>query len=353
MPHRLLANFDNSQNFQFNGTQYLEKPEIQIYRFNKTKFTESENLEIEELSKLASDEIFWINIYGIHDVEFIKAICSKLNIHRMIVGDILEIGQRPKIVEFDSHLFFSIKSILPLQTHENGMTINREQISFVLGKNYIVSFQEKKGNYFQHIRERIKSGKGLIRERGADFLTYFLLEAVLDNYFDTVEALETKVNKLLDLDEDTNPHPKTIRYIEDYKKTILQIRKALVPLKDAIGGLEKGFSELIEPKHIKYFFDLKDQCLQLNENLEYINQKLESGSNFIFSLQSHKMNQIIKLLTIVSTIFIPLTFVAGIYGMNFKNIPELKFEYGYIYFWIFMLTSTFFMLYFFKKKKWL
>ena len=220
-----------------------------------------------------------------------------------------------------------------------------------MGSNYVLSFQERPADYFEHIRQRIREYKGLARERTADFLLYLLLESILDNYYTTIEDLEPKIYDLITI-KDLEPEPQLIADIENFKKQILQLKRSLGPFYDAISGIEKGISGKVQQKHLKYFYDLKDQCSQSLENAEALIQRLDSGINLFFSLQGHRMNQVMKTLTIVTSIFIPLSFIAGVYGMNFANMPELTWQYGYFAVLGLMAVLIIFSLLFFKKKKW-
>jgi len=333
---------------EFVGKQYVENTSMQLFQFNKENYSENADFNETELDGFPDNKkVYWFNIHGIHDVEIIKKICSKLNIHRLVVQDILDTNQRPKLQEFEGYLFFSVKSILPTDNNE----LRIEQISFILGNNYVLSFQERPADFFEHIRQRIREYKGLARERSADFLLYLLLEAILDNYFTTLEELEPRIYDMIII-SDSDPDPQIMSNIENFKKSILQIKRSLGPFHDAIGGIEKGISGKIQPQHLKYFNDLKDQCSQALENSEALIQRLDSGINLFFSVQGHRMNQVMKTLTIVTSIFIPLSFIAGLYGMNFSNMPELTWRYSYFVVLGIMALLIAGMLVFFKKQKW-
>lgn len=334
---------------EFIGDQYLEKPSIQLFIYNK-----EEVVEIKELTDWQSVEfkergkVYWLNIHGIHDANFIQNICTKIDIHRLVIQDILDTTQRPKLQEFDTYLFFSVKSILPA----NGNHLEIEQISFILGTNFLISFQEKKGDHFEHIRQRIREYKGISRERGPDFLLYLLLEALIDNYTETVEALESGINKTFGNFETADPGPTFILKIEELKEELFQLKKSIIPLKDAISLLEIGVDDFVNEIQKKYFYDIKDHCIMLVENIDALSQKLESGINLFFTYQGHRMNHVMKILTVVATTFIPLTFIAGIYGMNFEYMPELGWRYGYFGIWGVILLLLISMIIYFKRNRW-
>lgn len=347
-PRRKIQTTDPFK-MEFIGNQYLDETSMQLFQYNKDKFVEVKNFKEIDLDGFPEkDSVYWLNIHGIHDVELIKKICYKLQIHHLVVQDILDTGQRPKLQDFEAYLFVSVKSILPSKNNE----LQIEQISFILGSNYVLSFQERPADFFEHIRQRIREYKGMARERSADYLLYLLMESILDSYFTTLDDIEPKIYDLISINNEEDPEPKIIVEIEDFKKQILLINKALKPLYDAITSIEKGLSDKIQDQHIKYFNDLQDQCTQALENSEALIHRLDSGINLFFSIQGHRANQVMKMLTIVASIFIPLTFIAGIYGMNFQVMPELNWPNGYYFVLVFMFIILAGMLVFFKKKKW-
>jgi magnesium transporter len=235
---------------------------------------------------------------------------------------------------------------------KSGDQLETEQISFILGKNYVISFQEKISDHFEHIRERIREYKGISRERGSDFLLYLLLESIVDNYSETIETMEKKINRTLKQYELIDPGPEAINNIESFKEELFKIKTSIIPLKDSISLLENDITDFIVKKNQKYYFDIKDHCLYLIDADNALIQKLESGINLFFSYQGHRMNQVMKTLTVVATIFIPLTFIAGIYGMNFQYIPELTWQWGYFAFWGLIVILFAGMAIYFKMNKW-
>ena len=348
MKGRKRGKVHDPEHIEFIGNKYLEEYFIQLFDYDKAKVKETHDYPSINLGDFVnSDRVFWLNINGLHDDKPIKNICSKLGIHKLVLQDILDTNQRPKLQEFDNYVQFSIKSILP---HSNNH-LETEQISFVLSKNYLLSFQEKKGDHFEHIRDRIRGNNGIVRERGADYLLFLLLGAILENYFETVEVIEAKTNRIASIDVNSNPHPDTIMEIERLKQELQFIKKNLEPFKTSIATIEKGMS-FIDERHLKYYFELKDHSSQLLDEIYTLIIRLESATNMFFSLQGFKMNQIMKTLTIISTIFIPLTFIGGIYGMNFDVMPEIHWPYGYFVIWAIMLLTIILMLIYFRRKKW-
>lgn len=333
----------------FTGIKFEDDISLQLFKYNAEECFENLAYSEKSLKSIPNDNNkYWLNTHGIHDVEKIKNICTKLGIHQLAIQDILDINQRPKFQEYEKYWFFSIKSILPM----DGDDLQLEQLSFILGENYLVSFQEKKADYFDHIRQRLREKTGIIRERGSDYLLYLMFESILDNYFKTINNIEHKSEKLGLSDISSDPSPDTINIIETLKRQLHQIRKTIIPIKEFVSKIERKELGLIEQKHFKYFYEIKDLCLVLIDDCDQIEMKLDSDINLFFSIQGHRMNQVMKTLTVVSTIFIPLTFVAGIYGMNFSNMPELNWKWGYFSVWIIIIIVFGGMLFYFKKKKW-
>ncbi|MBN1252423.1 MAG: magnesium/cobalt transporter CorA [Bacteroidales bacterium] len=333
----------------FTGNIYEKEISIQLFTYNKDTYTEKSKFsekEFKGFNDLSAQH--WLNIHGIHDTEIISEICNKLKIHNLVIQDILDVNQRPKFQEYENYCFFSIKSMLTSDNQE----IESEQLSFILGKNFLVSFQERKADYFDHVRERIKNKVGILRERTTDYLLFLLLESILDNYFMSIDNIEKNIENFEISDLNSDPSPTLLKAIELYRREIHLIKKTIIPIKEFVVKIEIEKFEPIDIENIKYFLELKDLCLMLIDNCDKIDLRLESSINLFFSLQGHRMNQVMKTLTVVATIFIPLTFIAGVYGMNFKNMPELSWKWGYFSVWIIMLSVLAGMLVYFKQKKW-
>lgn len=333
----------------FTGKKYTEKPSLQLYEYNKEKINVITDYDISGFDGFREDtNQYWLNIHGIHDVDTVSTICDKLDVHPLIIQDILDINQRPKFQDFDHYCFFTLKSVLPASDND----VISEQLSFILGKNYLVSFQERKADYFEHVRQRIRENIGIVNQRGADYLLFLLLESILDNYFKTIDNIEKNIEAFGFLDVNSDPSPDVLKDIEQFKREIHLIRKTILPIKEFISKVEVEQFKLIHKKQIKYFQELKDLCLTLLDSCDQIDVRLESSINLFFSIQGHRMNQVMKTLTVVATIFIPLTFIAGVYGMNFANMPELQWKWGYFGIWGIMLLVFLAMLYYFRRKKW-
>ncbi len=333
----------------YKGDIHNTEISLQLYKFNDSDIYVDDDYSFKDLNGFPEDGFqYWLNLHGIHDTDLINDLATRVDIHPLVIQDILDTNQRPKFQDFDNYWFFTIKSVTP----ETNIEDTSEQLSFVLGHNYLISFQEKKADHFSHIRYRLENHVGKIRERSVDYLLYLLLEAILDNYFKTIIDLRNKIDEqsIRDLDQSTSPE--LLKVIEAHKRDIHQLKSTIVPIKEFIQRLEHEKFGLINADYIKYYYELKDICMSLIDECEYINLKLESQTNMFFSQQGHKMNQIMKTLTVVATIFIPLTFVAGIYGMNFENMPELSWKYGYVGVWSLMIILLVFMVFYIKRKKW-
>ncbi len=348
-PKKLLNRKKTDPNvFVFTGQESNAPIEMQLFTYKQSFCTEEKQLtKLDQLADFNDENLrYWLNVHGLEQAETISRVCQKLHIHPLVIQDILDINQRPKYQEFEHFGFFTLKTIIP-----EGDFVT-EQISFVFGNNYLVSFQERKAVFFEHIRERLRENKGIIRSRGLDYLLYTMLESILDNYFKALEKLEAEVDQLHNRLYISEASPTTIASIEYYKKQVLLIKKAMLPIKEFTAIAVRGEVPQIEKQHIKYYFELKDLCLTLLDNCDTLERTLESSSNLYFSLQGHRLNQIMKTLTIVATIFIPLTFIAGIYGMNFTYMPELEWRYGYFGIMTFMALVIIGMLIYLKKRKW-
>ncbi|WBL23717.1 magnesium/cobalt transporter CorA [Zunongwangia sp. HRR-M8] len=301
------------------------------------------------LNFVDESKITWINIDGLNNTEEIEKLGKYYELHPLILEDIANTNQRPKIDEYQDYLFIVAKM---LYYNADG-TLEIEHISLVVGKDYVLTFQEAGGDVFDGVRERIEQKKGRIRNRKADYLIFALLDAIIDNYFIVIEDISEKIEGfedqifLNDQDEDL------VREIQELKRAIVRIRRAVFPLREVLGRLEKIEHPIIEVKTGNYLRDLVDHIIQISENIEIYREMIWSLMDMYMTTISNKMNEVMKVLTIMASIFIPLTFIAGIYGMNFEYMPELKWKYSYFVLWGVMIVVFFLMLYYFKRKKWL
>ncbi|MBX2913170.1 MAG: magnesium/cobalt transporter CorA [Cyclobacteriaceae bacterium] len=333
----------------FIGKKKMEEVKLQLFTYNETTCNEATSIgDFNKIDKNNPSHNYWLNLHGIHDVALIEDIGRYLALERLTIRQLVDTTQRPKVDDYEDYVFFSIKSILM----DESRHLKIEQLSFVLGKNYVLSFQEEAGDHFEHIRNKLRENLGLIRKRECDFLLFQLLDAILDNYFETLDQINHEV-AIVEKETMLNPEQATLLLIEKNKKNVGKIKKSLLPFKEALTNIIKDRTHFINRKHRKYFRDLKNSCANAIEEANATYAALESLTNIYFSSLSQKMNETMKVLTTVATIFIPLTFIAGIYGMNFANMPELKWKYGYYVIWGIMLTVLAGMVIYFKRKKWL
>ncbi|MBP2831928.1 magnesium/cobalt transporter CorA [Aquimarina sp. U1-2] len=323
---------------------------IEVFNYDKESYLEKEVDHIGNVfTYIDSEKITWININGLNHIEAIKEIGSYCNLHPLILEDIANTQQRPKIDEYDTYLFVVLK-MLYFDKDENLVI---EHISFVLGEGYVITFQESDGDVFDTIRNRIKHNKGRVRTMKADYLLYALMDAVVDNYFNLIEVMGDKIEELEDDLFQETPNDDIAHDIQSLKKEVLKIRKAIFPLREVVNRLDKNEYQLIGEKTQFYLRDLYDHIIQVSENVEIYRDMIWGLMDMYMTTISNKMNEVMKVLTIMASIFIPLTFLAGVYGMNFENIPELRYRYGYHILWGVMILVFFSLLYYFKRKKWL
>ena len=338
------------------GEKKTEKTRITIIDYDEPHFEEKEVREVEECFPFRDKPtVTWINIDGLHQVEIIEKIGTHFNLHPLILEDILNTGQRPKVEDFDDYLFIVLKM---LYQNDKDNEIKAEQVSLIIGSQYVISFQEREGDVFNPIRDRIRNSKGRIRKMGADYLAYSLIDAIVDSYFMILERLGEEIE---DMEEElvSNPTPKTSQGIHKLKGEMIFLRKSVWPLREVISGLERGESSLIKESTVIYLRDVYDHTIQVIDTIETYRDIVSGMVDTYLSSISNRMNEVMKVLTIIATIFIPLTFIAGIYGMNFNpdaspwNMPELNWGFGYLAAIGVMVLVVLGMIFYFKRKKWL
>ena len=332
------------------GEKKAEKVRISILDYDENQFEEKEAKTIEECFPFKDKPTTtWINIDGLHQVDIIEKIGKYFDFHPLLLEDILNTEQRPKIEDFENHIYIVLK-ILDYEDKTNE--INSEQISIIFGQNFVISFQEKEVDVFNQIKERIRTGKGRIRKMGADHLAYSLIDAIVDGYFIILEKLGENI-EVVEEKMIANPTPETLHAIHRLKRKMISLRKSVWPLREVVSALERSDSSLIQESTRIYLKDVYDHTVQVIDSVETFRDMLSGMLDVYLSSISNKMNEIMKVLTIIATIFIPLTFIAGVYGMNFENMPELKWRWGYPAIWSVMLFIGILMLVYFRKKKWL
>lgn len=338
---------------EYTGVHKNKVSEMQLFVYDEVSFSEYVDFEFKDLNKLVDiTKNNWLNIHGLNNLELIKAIGSHFSIDNYVLSDVLNTSRRTKLEESHDRLFFNIKSILPTEHSDN---INVEQISFLLKDGLLISFQEKRSDFFTHIRERIRQNSVILRTKKTDYLLYTLLDAVMENFYITIENEEDRLEEIMNLSK-TSSDPVILQRIEKHRDNFNFLKRAIIPLRDSLYDIKSikddNTFNVMQPDSFLFFARLYQKTLELLEQIDSDMSLLESASNFFFTTQSHKMNEIMKTLTIVSAIFIPLTFIVGVYGMNFDNMPELRYQNGYFYILLLMLAIGIAMVVYFKKRRW-
>jgi len=332
------------------GEKKTEKVKITVIDYNISNLEQKEVRKVEEcFSFKPKPTVTWINVDGLHEVEVIEKLGKCFDIHPLVLEDILNTDQRPKMEDFEKYIFFVLKM---LYVDDKTKEIHSEQISLILGNNFVISFQESIGDVFDAVRERIRSGKTRIRKRSADYLAYALFDAIVDGYFSILEKIGEKVESM---EEDliSNPIPKTLQEIYNLKREMIYIRKSVWPLREVINNLLREESKIIKNSTHIYLRDLYDHTIQVIDTIETFRDMISGMLDIYMSSVSNKMNEVMKVLTIFAAIFIPLTFIAGIYGMNFQYMPELSLPWAYPAVWIVILIVGISLLGYFKHRKWI
>jgi magnesium transporter len=332
------------------GEKKTEQVRLRVIDYDVEHLEERELATLDEFIPYKDKpSVTWLNMDGLHDVDVIQDLGKMINVHPLVLEDIVTTDQRPKMENFEGYIFI-ISKMLSYDDEEDQLKI--EQFSLVLSANCIISFQEQVGDVFDPIRERLRKGKGHIRRMGADYLMYALLDAVVDHYFIVLEKLGDKIESL---EEEliTDPNPETLQTIHHLKRELLFLRKSVWPLRETISALERGESELIHEKTLVFLRDVYDHTIQVIDTTETFRDMVSGMLEVYLSSISNKMNEVMKVLTIIATIFIPITFIAGIYGMNFQFMPELKWHWGYPLVWVIVVAIAVIMLSYFRRKKWL
>lgn len=334
----------------FTGAKKAERVKISVIDYYEQQYQIKEVKTVEACFPFKdSPTVTWINIDGLHDLNIIEKMGEHFDIHSLILEDILNVTQRPKMEDFDNHIFIVLKM---LSYNERNARIDIEQVSMIVGTNFVISFQEKEGDVFDQIRDRIQTGMGRVRKMGADYLAYALIDAIVDNYFVVLEKIGEDLEELED-ELLTDPSAETSAKIHTLKRELIFLRRSVWPLRELINGLEKNESKLIKKTTRPFLRDLYDHTIQVIETVESDRDVITGMFDSYLSSISNRMNEVMKVLTLIATIFIPLTFIAGVYGMNFQFMPELAWRWSYPIVWVAMVCVGISMLILFKKKKWL
>jgi magnesium transporter len=332
------------------GDRKIENVKISLMNYDQGQLIEKELKQIEDsFPDKETPPVTWINVDGLHDLEIIETIGRHFGIHPLTQEDIVNTGHRPKAEDFEDYDYIVLKM---LTYDEDQNHITAEQVSFILGPHYLISFQEKEGDVFNFVRERIRKAKGRIRKSGCDYLAYALIDAIVDHYFLALEKMGEIIERLEeDLLDDTQAE--TLQNIHRLKREMIFFRKQVWPIREILSTLMKEEASLIQETTQIFIRDLYDHTIQVMDTIESFRDVLTGLQDLYLSTVSNRMNEVMKVLTIMATIFIPLTFIAGIYGMNFEYMPELKIPWAYPALWIILIAIFIFMIFWFKRKRWI
>lgn len=334
----------------YTGEKATQDLHIEVIDYAPELYNSFSTTKIEDaFNKKGTGQITWININGLNHIDQIEILGKHYDIHPLILEDIVDTGQRPKIDEYNDYFFVVLKMLY----HNPEGEFVAEHVSLVMGEDYVLTFQESDGDVFDSIRQRLSMAKGRIRQRGSDYLLFALMDAIVDEYFSIADGLGDKIEDFEDRLFVNKNDDDITQEIQDIKREILRIRRAVSPLREIVSRFENTTSPLVEESTKTYIRDLADHVIHVSENVELYREMSRGLMDMYMTTISNKMNEVMKVLTIMASIFIPLTFMAGIYGMNFDYIPELHLEYGYFYLWGAMIIVFLALLYYFKRKKWL
>jgi magnesium transporter len=330
------------------GEQKTENVKIALIDYDQKKFQEKELASVEECFPFKeSPTVSWINVSGIHRTEIVQKIGDTYGLHPLTLEDIVNTDQRPKTEDYGNYIFVVLKM---LYLNDKGSLIVAEQVSLILGKNFVISFQEREGDVFSPIRERLRSS-GRIRQMGADYLAYALIDAIVDGYFIILEKIGERI-EFVEQKVVNDTQPRTLQLIHQLKGDTIFLRKSVWPLREVIGTLQRSESDLIQKQTGVYLTDVYDHTIQVVDSIESYRDMVSGLLDIYLSSVSNRLNEVMKVLTIIATIFIPLTFISGIYGMNFRYMPELEWHFGYFAVLAVMAAIALGMVAYFKKKNW-
>lgn len=330
------------------------KPKITSTHYSEHSHRTTTVESVDELGEsIKDDEVTWIDVQGFGDRNLMKKIGSIFELHPLLLEDVVNVPQRPKCEAYEEHLLVIVRMVRVIEEEENGEPeIDMEQVGMVISKNYIITFQEKHGDVLDPVRRRLASNKGIIRKRGPDYLAYVIADTIIDGYYPALQIIGEHLESLEDAVIDT-PTPRVLSELNRLKNELINLRRAIWPQREAINSLVRGDYELISSEVGVYLRDTYDHCIQTSEVAEMYREMVTGLMNTYLSSVANRTNEIMKVLTIMASIFIPLTFMAGIYGMNFENMPELNYKYSYSILWIAMGFVATAMMFYFWRKGWI
>jgi magnesium transporter len=330
------------------GERKSEKVTITTFRYTGTNCEEQLLEQPDCLAPPTDESVVWINVGGVHKVEIVEALGKRFSLHPLLLEDVANTDQRPKLDDYDTYVFLVMKML----SLTNRQEIAVEQVSLVLGRNYVLSFQENGTDVFQPVRERLRGGKGRMRHSSADYLLYALVDAIVDQYFAVLELLGEKIEALQHMVV-ADPQPETLKAIHALKRQLLFLRRAVWPLRDVMNNLSRSDCPFLQQPTKVFFRDVYDHVVQIVDTIETLREMVSASLDIYLSSVSYRLNAVMRVLTVITTIFMPLSFIASIYGMNFEYMPELKLEWGYPVVLGVMVVVGISMLVVFKNKRWL
>jgi magnesium transporter len=330
------------------GERKSETVTITVFRYSGAECEELESKQADQLSPPADESVIWINVGGVHKVEVVETLGKQFSLHPLLLEDVANTDQRPKLDDYESYFFLVIKMLSLTDRKE----IVVEQVSLVLGRNYVLSFQENGSDVFQPVRERLRGGKGRLRQSNADYLLYSLVDAIVDQYFAVLESLGEKIEALQQAVVN-DPQPETLNDIHALKRQLLFVRRAVWPLRDVMNNLSRSDCPFLQEPTKVFFRDVYDHVVQIVDTIETLREMVSASLDIYLSSVSYRLNAVMRVLTVITTIFMPLSFIASIYGMNFEHMPELRSPWGYPLVLGVMAAVGLGMLVLFRKKRWL
>ncbi|HEU4504840.1 MAG TPA: magnesium/cobalt transporter CorA [Nitrospira sp.] len=330
------------------GERKSEKVTVTVFRYSGADCEELQQEQVDGLSRPVDESVIWINVGGVHQVEVVETLGKQFSLHPLMLEDVANTDQRPKLDDYETYFFLVIKMLSLTKRNEIAV----EQVSLVLGRNYVISFQENGTDVFQPVRERLRGGKGRLRQSGADYLLYALVDAIVDQYFAVLESLGEKIEALQQTVVD-DPRPETLNDIHALKRQLLFLRRAVWPLRDVMNNLSRSNCPFLQEPTKVFFRDVYDHVVQIVDTIETLREMVSASLDIYLSSVSYRLNAVMRVLTVITTIFMPLSFIASIYGMNFEHMPELQSRWGYPLVLSVMTAVGVGMLLLFKKKRWL
>ena len=331
------------------GEKKSETVKITVFEYDENHFQERQVAKAEEVAAAPEPCVTWVDVGGVHKIEVLESFGKLFGLHPLLLEDIANTDQRPKLDDYGSYGYVVVKMLYEGERHGDIVV---EQVSLIYGDNFLLSFQENGGDVFQAVKDRLRSGKGRLRHAGSDYLLYALIDSIVDRYFGVLETVGERIEALQDLVV-SNPQPETLREIHALKRQLLFLRRSVWPLRDVINNLSRAEGHFMQGSTKVFFRDVYDHVVQIVDTVESLREMVSSMLEIYLSSVSYRLNAVMKVLTIITTIFMPLSFIASIYGMNFEHMPELRSSWGYPAVLLTMAAIGAAMLFFFKRKNWL